>query len=72
MSGAQSSSQDDEGVSSVIQPVPKAPRPRKRKSKWDKLLALPNVHVGLHLADNVREYGHIMNCNVLSGELTHG
>ncbi|RDW84612.1 hypothetical protein BP6252_02202 [Coleophoma cylindrospora] len=42
-----------------------------RMTKWQKLLALPNVHVGLHLADNVREYGHVMNCNVLNGELSH-
>jgi hypothetical protein len=32
---------------------------------------LPNVHVGLHIADNIREYAHVMNPNVLSGELTH-
>jgi len=46
-------------------------RKRKKLTKWEKLRSLPNVHVGLHLADNVREYGHIINTNVLSGEITH-
>jgi hypothetical protein len=60
---------EDAEVSSQPPEVPKAPK--RRKSKWERLLCLPNFHVGLHLADNIREYGHIMNCNVLSGELTH-
>ena len=29
------------------------------------------MHIGLHLADNVREYATVINCNVLSGELKH-
>jgi len=61
-------------VSPPPKPKPK-PTPKKGKrskmSKWDKLRNLPNVHVGLHLADNVREYGYIMNGSVLAGELTH-
>ena len=48
-----------------------SPARRKKSSKWEKLRSLPNVHVGLHLADNVREYAHVMNTNVLSGEMTH-
>jgi hypothetical protein len=44
---------------------------KKKPTKWEKLRSLPNVHVGLHLADNIREYGYIMNTNVLSGEMTH-
>ena len=44
---------------------------RPRGSKFKKLLKLPNVHAGLHLADNAREYATVMNSNVLAGELKH-
>jgi hypothetical protein len=44
---------------------------RNRQAKLSKLLNLPNVHAGLHLAENAREYATIMNCNVLAGELKH-
>ena len=48
-------------------------RKGKRKSKdgTAKLLRLPNVHAGLHLASNAREYATVMNSNVLAGELKH-
>ena len=41
------------------------------KSKYIRLQALPNVHAGLHIADNVDEYSTVMNCNVLVNELKH-
>lgn len=50
------------------------PRRKGRKPKEDKfrkLLALPNVHAGLHLADMAHEYGTVMNLSVLAGELKH-
>jgi len=37
----------------------------------EKLMTLPNVHVGLHLAANIWNYGTVTNCNVLAGELKH-
>ena len=40
-------------------------------NKFKKLLNLPNVHAGLHLAENAREYATVMNSNVLAGELKH-
>jgi len=46
--------------------------PKRRKmNKWEKLRCLPNVHVALHLSQNVFEYAHVMNANVLCGELLH-
>lgn len=45
--------------------------PRASNSRYDKLRRLPNVHVGLHLADNIREYAFAMNLNVLAGENFH-
>ena len=44
---------------------------KARGNKFEKLLKLPNVHAGLHLADNAREYATVMNSNVLAGELKH-
>ena len=44
---------------------------KPRGTKFEKLLRLPNVHAGLHLADNAREYATVMNSNVLAGELKH-
>jgi hypothetical protein len=44
---------------------------KKKLTKWEKLRSLSNVHVGLYLADNVREYSYIMNTNVLSREMTY-
>ena len=47
---------------------------RGRKSKDDKykkLLTLPNVHAGLHLAAMTREYETVMNLSVLAEELKH-
>jgi hypothetical protein len=38
---------------------------------YTKIMALPNVHVGVHLAQFAKEYGTVMNCNVLAGELKH-
>ena len=46
-------------------------QPRGKMSKWQKLLSLPNVHAGLHLAEMAREYSTIMNGSVLSGEVKH-
>jgi hypothetical protein len=48
-----------------------SPTKRTQRTKWQNLRSLPNMHVGLHLADNVYEYAHVMNCNVFSGELRH-
>lgn len=39
--------------------------------KFKKLLNLPNVHAGLHLAEDASEYATVMNSNVLAGELKH-
>ena len=63
---------DDEALG-IVQPRPsskvvKKPAP---KNKLERLLKLPNVHAGLHLADNAREYATVMNSNVLAGELKH-
>ena len=44
---------------------------QRKRSKYLRLLGLPNVHAGLHLADVTREYASVMNCNVLAGELHH-
>lgn len=65
---------DQEGIlNSHIQPIPKVIRKGKERArtKLEKLAMLPNVHVGLHLADNAREYATVMNSNVLTGELKH-
>ena len=65
---------DQEGIlNSQRQPDPKANKgKRKGKStKLEKLAMLPNVHAGLHLAGNVKEYATVMNSNVLTGELKH-
>ena len=47
------------------------PRANPRTNKFNKLLKLPNVHAGLHLAGNAKEYATVMNSNVLAGELKH-
>ena len=44
---------------------------KPQDTKYQKLLSLPNVHAGLHLAENAREYATVMNSNVLAGELKH-
>ena len=46
-------------------------RGKGKGNKFKKLLKLPNVHAGLHLADNAKEYATVMNSNVLTGELKH-
>ena len=43
----------------------------KQYRTWNPKLSLPNIHIGLHFADFVAEYGPLMNCNVLTGELKH-
>ena len=40
-------------------------------SKWQKLLSLLNVHVGLYLAEFAHEYTTIINTSVLSSEVKH-
>ena len=56
----------------VPQRKKKGKRGRKPKTdKFENLLNLPNVHSGLHFADNAREFGTVMNSNVLAGELKH-
>ena len=42
-----------------------------RSEEWKSKLGLPNVHIGLHLPEFAAEYGSLMNCNVLAGELKH-
>jgi hypothetical protein len=37
----------------------------------DNRIRLPNLHIGLHLSEFAAEYGPLMNCNVLEGELKH-
>jgi hypothetical protein len=49
----------------------KAVIPKTRKTKWDKFKTLLNVYIRLYIADNVREYIYIINCNVLSSEMTY-
>ena len=58
----------------VIVPINKKGKSKRRKprdTKYQKLLSLPNVHAGLHLAENAREYATVMNSNVLAGKLKH-
>ena len=49
----------------------KAKRESLKKRNFERLMKLPNVHAGLHLAGNAREYATVMNSNVLAGELKH-
>ena len=60
--------------SDVIVPINKKGKSKRRKprdTKYQKLLSFPNIHAGLHLAENAREYATVMNSNVLAGELKH-
>jgi hypothetical protein len=34
-------------------------------------MCLLNFYVSIYLIDNVQEYAHVINCNVLSRELTY-
>ena len=61
---------DDDDDDDLGQAAPEPPG-RTIKTKIEKLMTLPNVHVGLHLAANIWNYGTVMNCNVLAGELKH-
>ena len=58
-------------MAEIAQKAGTARQKRGNMNKWEKLRSLPNVHVGLHIADMVREYGTSMNCSGLSGELKH-
>lgn len=78
LSGAvQSESESEEGE--VAQPTTTTTSRNKTNkrgkesssNRFKKLLALPNVHAGLHLAANAEEMATIMNSNVLAGELKH-
>ena len=62
-----------EGLENEEEDGPSLPRNRSvcPLSKWQKLYSLPNVHAGLHIADNAREFATVMNCNVLAGEMKH-
>ena len=61
-----------QGRAQIQKPFAEKKRGRKYKGdKYKKLLALPNVHAGLHLADMAREYATVMNLNVLSYEMKH-
>lgn len=62
------SSDDDDDDEAILD---KGRKPKPLGSKFVKLLKLPNVHAGLHLAENAREYATVMNSNVLAGELKH-
>ena len=41
------------------------------KTKYQRLMALPNVHQGIHFAAVVEEYGSMANVNVMIGEGKH-
>jgi hypothetical protein len=42
-----------------------------QNNEWNNKLRVPNVHAALHFSEFVAEYGPLMNCNVLAGELKH-
>ncbi|PWY81995.1 hypothetical protein BO70DRAFT_44128 [Aspergillus heteromorphus CBS 117.55] len=42
---------------------------KHNKDKWFKYLGVPVVHAGFHFHTFAAEYGPLMNCNVLAGEL---
>jgi hypothetical protein len=54
----------------VVGPTP-IQATKKKLTKWDRLRRLPNFHVGLYIADNVREYALIINYNILARELAY-
>ncbi|KAL9030964.1 MAG: hypothetical protein Q9196_000960 [Gyalolechia fulgens] len=58
-------------ATATAKPKRKRGRPRGQMTKYQKLMGLPNVHAGLHIADVARQYATAMNCNVLPGELKH-
>ena len=43
----------------------KSKRYKPRDIKYQKLLLLPNIYIGLYLVENAREYIMIMNSNIL-------
>ena len=72
LSVAEDSEDDLERTQAPTQQQPTQRRGRKPKAdKYQKLLALPNVHAGLHLSEMAREYATVMNLSVLAGELKH-
>lgn len=42
-----------------------------KNDRWIKYLGVPVVHAGFHFHTFAAEYGPLMNCNVLAGELKH-
>jgi hypothetical protein len=42
-----------------------------QSNEWNNKLSVPNVHSALHCSEFAAEYGPLMNCNVLPGELKH-
>jgi hypothetical protein len=53
-------------------PPPTPQKGRKRLTPFQSYRALPNVHHGLHLSNNVLDGAHVMNFSVLPGEWFHG
>lgn len=49
----------------------KRARSQPKGAKFRKLLALPNVHAGLHLGQMAYWYSTVMNLSVLGGEMKH-
>ena len=70
LSNAADSESEGEVLPQRISKSKRRGRPPKG-NKFDKLLKLPNVHAGLHLAANAEHYATVMNSNVLAGELKH-
>jgi hypothetical protein len=69
------SNDDDEGDSEppgdADEGEPAGRRKRRGHTYWERLRCNPTMHVGLHIIDNIFEYGHLMNPMVLPMELYH-
>jgi hypothetical protein len=69
------SNQDDEGdpgpPGGHDEGEPAGRRKKRGPTYWQRLRCNPTMHVGLHMVDNIFEYGHLMNPMVLPMELYH-
>jgi hypothetical protein len=50
---------------------PAGRRKKRSRTYWQRLRCNPTIHVGLHIIDNIFEYGHLVNPMVLPMELYH-
>jgi hypothetical protein len=69
------SNDDDEGdpgaPGNADEGEPAGRRKRRGHTYWERLRCNPTMHVGLHIIDNIFEYGRLMNPMVLPMELYH-